>query len=439
VPEELVKHPLTAAFILAQGLSLAAGYHQLVAGPAGIIYLRLNSTPINESGYSAAPAGDRPQLSRLNIPVDDVSASGRITIGAFVLRQTCYGGSDCLSLPACEGSFLLNGASMFSFGNENVATVGPKLSRSGFTAWIHQDGCGLGSVGHPLPGGLYSAFTLDLQVREDRASRLKLASTRAGRVVVTDAPQALVLDGAQLQWFGQNGDTPVFTAAPVAEAVTDAIGATIAYVEPDTAQLHVISNGFNTTLGLQGSAPALTDDGQMLVYLAPDQTLWFYPVGGAADMLAPYPYQEFALAPGNVAYAVSAVTGGIDVIDLTTHEVTPYLPPPMEVTSTDPAWAGSRAPVAHFGPEEQITPVKVGSTLTLYGTGLDRVTGPVALDTRSGQHLLLDWNVVSANQAMVVIPADLPPDTFGPPSAATKLTLTSAVDPDFTVKLQISK
>jgi hypothetical protein len=441
-PEEHVKFPfLTAVFLFAEGIC-TAGYHELVAGPGGTIYFRLNSTPISSSAYSVAPAGDRLQLVRLDTPVDDVSASGHITIGAFVMRETCYGGSDCLRLPACEGSFLLSYASLFSFGNESVATVSPKLSRTGFAAWIHQDGCGIGSLGHPLPSGLYSTFTLDLRVPEDHAGT-KLASTRTGRLVIAESPAAgaarvLTLDGTRLRWFDESGGAPVFTVAPVAEAVTDASGATIAYVEPDTAQLHLISNGFDTTLGLEGSAPALTDDGQTLVYLAPDQTLWFYPAGGAADTLAPYAYQEFVLAPGNVAYAVSAVTGGIDVIDLSTRAVTPYLAPPVEVTRTDPAWVATRAPVAHFGPEELITTVKVGSTLTLYGTGLDRVMGPVALDTRSAQHRLLNWNVVSANEATVVIPLDLAVDPVGLPADASKLTLSSATDPAFTVKLQIS-
>lgn len=109
------------------------------------------------------------------------------------------------------------------------------------------------------------------------AERVRLASRRPGRRLITNRGKALVHSGLQLHWLSRDGAEPIRHVNGAFEAATDAGGENVVYVEgEEMGELHWLAGGGDFRLGLVGSAPALTADGSALYFLDAEGALMRY-------------------------------------------------------------------------------------------------------------------------------------------------------------------
>ena len=312
--------------------ALSAAYSNLIATSDGSsVYFQVRTSPVAYSWYSATGQTVTPIAQ----PLADLDSSASITVSAQTLAKTCgFGGSSCFLADNCQATFAIAGPGI-KYSNPNSTYT--RLSRSGKFVWIDQHVCWNLT---PPPAfnvtplhGLYDTATLALIAAQGTT---RLATAQYGRRAVTDSGRALVLDGAQLAWLDAGGKQLIRNVNGAAEAITDPNGTVVVYQETGSGRLHWVSGpdwlgATDTDLGVAGSAPALTEDGGKLLFLAADGSLQLYDHAslGTRRFGADF-YQSFATGGG----AVFAVTldGRLMRLDLAGGAASVALPAFPEIT-----------------------------------------------------------------------------------------------------------
>ena len=251
-----------------------------------------------------------------------------------------------------------------------------RLNRNGDLAWIDQPAFCEDTAFLPPPAlnGLYSIASQQLIAPSARA---KLANQRLGRRAITDDGRALVFLNSEIAWLGASGLQPTVQTGGTFEAVSDASGDNVVYNETDGGALHWLSGGQDENLGFDGRAPALTDDGKLLVFL------------DGANLLRAYDRQStitrqfstdamgaFTLG-GNFAFAVNSA-GQIVRFDLLTGMSILWLSPSPQIDSLDALLGAQLCAFTCYGPQEPGYKLSLGTTVTLTGKSLNR-SGLVAI------------------------------------------------------------
>lgn len=350
---------------------LSGAYSNLIATSDGnAVYFQVQTGPVTYSWYAARTGAGGPSVAAVNEPLADVDGSGVVLASAATASRFCnFAGSTCWLADYCHARFQLEGPG-FKYSNANDTFT--RVSRSGEFAWISQSSC-IAMGPQPVTlRGLYESSSLKLVAAQGTANA---ANLRFGRLTVTDRGQALTLSGAQLGWLDATGAHLIRNVNGAFEAVTDPSGKNVVYVEAPYGKLHWVSGtdwlaAQDLDLNLFGSAPALTDDGSNLVFLAADGSLEIYQRAGATlRSLGADKYQTFTIG-GNAVFA-TAVDGRLVRIDLASGETTVWLAPFMEIRSVGapdiiPNWCTYIC----YGQTEYGKIVSAGMVVTLEGKSL---------------------------------------------------------------------
>ncbi|MFB3827162.1 MAG: hypothetical protein ACE15B_10350 [Bryobacteraceae bacterium] len=345
----------------------AGAYSDLVAAADGsAVWFRVKTGFGDARWYSAKAAKFYLETQELNKSLADVNASGTTLAAASYGERYCgFAGSTCWVAASCSAAM--------SIGDEVSRSGRPtflRLDRSGRLAWIDQQGECRG-LGMQLPAplnGLYEAPSLR-QIAP--AGGARLANTRYGRRLITDRGQALTFAGIQLQLLDAAGAHPVRHVAGAYEAVIDAQGKNIVYVEDRFGALHWIADT-DEPLGLEGSAPALSDDGGTLLYLDAKGALQAYDrASRTVRRIGPDAYQEFTLA-GSTVFAVTAANRLVR-INLPAGEQFTWLEPFPEIDSVTapPAGVSASCPLICYGMPDRWLVLGRSQLVVLAGRYLD--------------------------------------------------------------------
>jgi hypothetical protein len=199
----------------------------------------------------------------------------------------------------------------------------------------------------------------------------RLANGKYGRRLITTRGQVLIFSGIQLNWLDTTGMHPIRHVAGAFEAVTDAAGNNLVYVEAPVGELHWIANLVDEDLGLVGSAPAMTEDGSTLVFLASDGSLQIYDrASRGAHRLENDMFLEFTLG-GNAAFAVTS-DDRLVRIDLATGDVATWLDPLPDIQSVDAPVIGFPCNTVCYSLTDPGLAIAGGMILVLRGMYLDQ-------------------------------------------------------------------
>jgi hypothetical protein len=389
------------AVALAFAPVLSAGYSNLIATADGttVYFQVVGFGP--ESWYALRT----PAIEPVNLPLADVSASGAVVASALDAERYCgFAGSSCFLQPDCQADFSIQGPGIQT-GNSRRRTF-VRLDRMGAIAWIDQDS-GCGGLGlPPLPpalNGLYDSSTLR-QIAPARGA--KLANQRHGRRVITDGGRALTFVGIQLTWLDAAGSHPIRHVAGAFEAVTDQMGDSIVYTEAPAGELHWIG-AQDDDLGLSGSAPALSDDGRTLVYLAADGSLQVYDrATQVVQQLGADTYVSFMLSSD----AIFAVTSDDRLvrIEVASGAASDLLQPFPEIATVAAPSGGPICPLVCYGTPKPSFAVDPGMIVALRGRNMDQPGWSARFKT-SGADVVADIaiNVRSEKAAWFQVPSDL--------------------------------
>src|SRR5574340_303382 len=161
--------------------------------------------------------------------VADVDFAGATLATASYGERYCgFAGSTCWVAAPCSAGMSIAGSGMEIRRAGRPTFV--RLDRAGRLAWIDQQGECRG-LGMQLPDSLNGLYELPSLRQVAPARGAKLANTRYGRRLVTDRGQALTFAGIQLQLLDAAGARAVRHVAGAYEAVIDAAGRNIVYVE----------------------------------------------------------------------------------------------------------------------------------------------------------------------------------------------------------------
>lgn len=398
--------------------ALAAGALALAVAP--ILTAAYSKLVVNADGktiYFSAPAGiytgslNATAAVNLSLHVrndlEDVSADGLTTATSHSAsgRYCGFSGSSCWLAPACTATFTIKGPLGATTNPYRPAFI--RLDRAGRFAWIEgaaaYGACNpLGSSAPAVAPGLHEVPSFDLVAP---AAGGILANRRTGRRLVTSAGRALTFIGPQLHWIDAQGAHQIRHVFGAAEAVTDARGEHVVYVDTAGGFLHWIDHGNDEELGFAGSAPALSDDGGTLVFLSADNRLTAYDrTRRSLRQLTNETCLEFTLG-SDAAFAVS--TGNRIVrVELSTGAVATVLEPYPEITAfITPFYPGASPIMCPYICYGELPPGQIlgrGMMLVLQGSNLDRPGWRV----RSGS-AEMTIHPVSATEAWVQIPSDL--------------------------------
>jgi uncharacterized protein (TIGR03437 family) len=360
--------------------ALLGQYANLIAtSDGGSVYLQAHTGPVTNSWYVARADIAGPSVTPIDGPLADVDGASDILATSQTQWRYCgFAGSSCWLAAGCYGSFQLEGP---GFNHDNSANGAQyrdtfiRLSRSGRYAWIDQTGCGY-PVG-PVPitpslNGLYESDSLDLVSAKQKG---QLANQRFGRRAITDLGQALTIAGAQLEWLDATGIHLIRNVFGAYEAVTDAQGNNVAYIDGPSGELHWVTGpdwmgAQDFDLGVTGSAPALTDDGSGLLFLAADDSLRLY-VRATAEfrILGPGSYSAFTTA-GGVVFAVTQ-GGSLVRIDLASGDESVWLDPFVQIDGVEaPDVVPNWCTYVCYGVTEYPKIVSPGMVVVLDGSAL---------------------------------------------------------------------
>jgi uncharacterized protein (TIGR03437 family) len=332
--------------------------------------------------------------------VQDVSADGSVIASAWFSTVVCHGyGEFCAPYGTCDAGFAITGPELNTGGDRYQTFI--RLDRAGTLAWIEQgDYCG----GIGVPRSIYGLFAIGASslAQVTRPASGRAANAEHGRRVITDRGQVLILSGSQLQWVDVNGSHPLRQVAGAYEAVTDAAGNNVVYVDGPVGELHWI-DGLDEDLGLTGSAPALSDDGNTLAFLSPDQSLQIYDrVSRNVYRLGSDEFLEFSLG-GRSVFGVTT-DGRLVRIDLDTGISSDWLPPFAYIQSVDapPGSLNYRCKVC-YGDVDPGLILGRGMILRLRGVNLDFP----GLRARIGK-VEIPLTPTSPFNAWLQVPSDLP-------------------------------
>ena len=332
------------------GFPASAAYKNLVASADGS---KLYFTP--DAGLYTAESTGSPLSSIQLIPVTvrDYDAAGAVTTtGTYGEKYCGVAGSTCFLRPPCSATFEVKGPSFDLV--KNVWRTFARMDRGGKVVWVEQDAsCGGLGVLVPAPlNGLYGVTSLN---EIAPANGARLATRRFGRRAITDRGTALTFAGAQLQWLDSNGARQVRHVFGAYEAVTDATGDNIVYVDGEVGGLHWIASGVDEELGLMGSAPLLSDDGKTLYFLSQENRLQAYDrASRGVRRIGDEAYMEFTTG-GPYAFAVTTgnklvrveLSGGVsttlaeplpEITDAFAPRLTNSITCPLVCYGTPPSW-----------------------------------------------------------------------------------------------------
>jgi hypothetical protein len=368
------------------------------------------------------------EVAPVSDPLADVNASGDILATATYGGRNCgFGGSTCFLAAPCAATFSIRGRGINSAVVRQRTFV--RLDRSGQRAWIIQDmACPSLGLGAPPPlNGLYESATLS-PVAAARGT--VLASARHGRRLITDRGQVLTFSGPQLQWLDATGVRNVHHVNGASEAVTDAAGLNVVYIEAGSDALHWVAGFSDERLGINGTAPALTDDGTTLVFLALDGSLQLYDRSTRATRrLGSDTYSAFTLGT-RAAFAITAEDRLVR-LDLATGASAILLEPIPTIRAVDTSEAPVSVvcPLICYGALESQWMASAGSLLILRGERLD-LTGWRA---RTG-----DFDLPLFSYSPGVAALQLPTRLMRPPDAhqIELFRPDHPIHPSFTLSLQ---
>jgi len=287
-------------------VSLRAEYLNLVATADGrTVYFQASASPYATAWYSVRTTETGLVTERLANHIADVDDSGTVVGYAQFRERYCSTiGSRCSEQLSCMAEYSIVGVAGTVAGVRQRTF--PRLSAEGSLVWMEQDrGCVSATFGAPAPlNGLYETAGMRLVAAANGA---KAASRRLGRRIIVDDGRVLTLAGAQMQWLSAGGAQVIRHVNGAFEAVTDAKGENVVYVEEEVGELHWITGGEDFRLGLRGSTPALSKDGLTLSYLDEEGRLVRYDaLTNTAHWLGEEIYRLFVAGEGWV-FAVNAI------------------------------------------------------------------------------------------------------------------------------------
>ena len=369
----MLKASLLVALFTA--LPALAQYHDLLATEDGNTVFFQAATGINSSGWFQA---QQMKGTAITGSLADINADGSLKAYADYGERYCgIIGSSCFIRPNCSASFSIAGLAR-EWSNTNRTLI--RLNPTGDFAWISQtSGCsGIGSPPlSPTLNGIYDLRTRQLTAAVENA---RLTTERVGRLVITDTGSALVFTGGiQLNWLSATGLERIRHTDSAFEAVTDRSGTNIVYNETNGGTLHWIANNQDDKLSFQGSAPALTPNGKILVFLDPQGTPQAYTrASGVLQALANEPASSFTIG-GNFAFIVNG-QGQIIRRDLTTSNQTLWLQSSPEIRSIYASLSSTsyvKCAYVCYGPLEPGYSLSPGMFVLVQGRFLNR-TGIIA-------------------------------------------------------------
>ena len=354
--------------------ALVAAYSNLIPTADGnAVYFQVATGPATNTWYAARAGKTGLAIEPLAQSLADVNGDGNVLAWSTSYPRSCsFAGSSCWLADWCQAAFGIEGPG-FHTGNSRYQTL-VRLDAAGTLAWIDQKSCqSIGPATSPL-SGLYDTrhASPGRAIRQSRARESALRTPRHHR-----ARQALTLAGPQLQWLDASGAHPIRNVYGADEAVTDAAGANVVYLEGFGGELHWVTGpdwlgALDEDLHLQGSAPALTPDGAALLFLAPDGSLQLYTrATRSVRTLAPGSYLSFAVT-ADAAFAVTAA-GALVRIDLATGASATWLAPFPGIQSVDAANRRNftmPCPYICYAPEDYGIFVDPGMILALHGDSL---------------------------------------------------------------------
>jgi hypothetical protein len=376
-----------------------AGPANLIATSDGrVLYFQLRTGIVTDSWFRM----DVITRALTQVPpyVTDVSGDGSVQARSFYGTKTCGApGSTCFLAPNCKASATILGpAGEKTFLNRRALL---RLDWLGKYAWLEQGALcsGLGVPDVPAVQGLVDVATGALVAQ---GQGVALANQRLGRRMITKDGYALVLRDQRLELAGPSAAAVRGVAvakAPVAEAVVDAVGCQVVYVEPQPSKaLHWLDCGVNAdeALGISGSAPALSEDGRFLVYLNEAGGLAVYDraVRGSVTNLLEGKIESFSI--GDRAVFATIGDGSLVRMALDDGVVTTLLPPLPRVESVNTGEAlYYRCSFPCYGPVEPLFVASPGMIVLLKGSRLgpgkwldvkfDAVGAGVTLHSAPGQ------------------------------------------------------
>ncbi|MBL8221377.1 MAG: hypothetical protein JNL62_19240 [Bryobacterales bacterium] len=349
-----------------------AAYSNLVAAEDGsAVYFEVRTSVPDNAWYRLRRSDGKSVVERVSSVADVAGRGNIIAYAGYASRYCGILGSTCLLQAQCSASFSISGPQGSVSGIRRRTFL--RLDRSGSVAWLEQDqGCPVLNAPFPAPlNGLYDARELRPIAAANGA---RLASRRYGRRAITGSGKALTFTGQQLQWLDAAGARPIFHRNGAFEAVTDDSGASVVYVEQEVGRLHWLYEGEDYELGVVGSAPALSGDGNEVFFLGVNGELVRYDGRtGETGVLGEGLYLEFTLA-ADAVFAVTVENRVVRIDRATGHQVE-LLDSFPEIAAFDPPLRPSMQLCPLFC-YHQFAPygieVRSGARVTISGRFLDR-------------------------------------------------------------------
>lgn len=266
-----------------------------------------------------------------------------------------------------------------------------------------------GGTAPELTPGLHATASPNTLIWESPGANLIPAGPRS----ITDTGRALLLDGNRLVWFDATGSHVVPQLADANEATVDRTGDNIVYVErgPYGGPLHWIAQDSDIPLGLSGSWPALSDDGQTLLFRSLDYKLEIYSLAtGTLTEVGPH-YSPPAVAGNHAAFAVDAV-GRLVRIDLDSHVIVEWLPGPFELSPWTSFPVDPNPPGFYYLPAPSVVTAGPREIVTLSGSHLDTPGWTVSLIDFTGKSTPMNLHIESPVTAWFQIPSSVNTDVF---------------------------
>jgi hypothetical protein len=377
-------------------LWLLAGWAIAFAGPANLIatadgqvlYFQLRTGIQTDSWFRLESGAGTIEQVAANLT--DVSGDGSVVARSFYGTKTCGApGSTCFLAPDCKASANIQGLSgEKSYLNRRTLL---RLDWLGKYAWIEQGALcsGFGVPDIPPVRGLVDVATGAVLTT---GQGVTLANQRSGRRMITRDGYTLVLRDQKLELLGPSSATRAVgpLAAPVAEAVVDALGCQVVYAEPDPSNaLHWLDCSVNADepLGFSGTAPALSEDGRYLVYINEDGQLAVYDraVRRSVTNLLEGRIESFCIG----GHAVFATIGDGSLVRMALDDgaVRTLVPPLPRIESVNTGEAlYYRCSFPCYGPVEPLFVASPGMVVVLKGSGL-----------RAAKRFRLRFDAVDAN------------------------------------------
>jgi uncharacterized protein (TIGR03437 family) len=368
------------AILLAVAPVVNARYLSLIPAADGYsVYFEVPIGPVSKGWYLARATPQGFDVTPVSGALVDTDGTGAMLARSSTSYRSCgFSGSSCWLARGCYGSYSLTGPG-FQYTpapNTDNSSTRIALSESGRYVWIDQNSCGgLPSPPQngPLRKGLYETTSLKQVVIKTGTSLL--ATGAPGRRGVTNSGEVLLLADAGLQWLTAAGTRPIRTSGRPKEAVTDAIGSSVAYVDKDNGELHWVfgpdwANAFDAKVAAGGKDPTITSDGSMLIFLAPDGSLQ-YTLRGHVSVwtFSAESYTSFAVG-GRSLFAVTR-DGSLIRIDIPTGSRDLVAAPFPEVRFiASPVVFPDWCLTICYGPREYAKIVSPGMLVRIEATGL---------------------------------------------------------------------